>query len=156
MTSTAHIDLSLPSPGDTARLAEQFAAIVGPGDTLLLEGEIGAGKSHVARSLIKSKIPNVGDVPSPTFTLVQTYQDGDLEIWHCDLYRLTHPDEAVELGLLEAFETAVCLVEWPDRMGPDVPSKAVTLRFEAMPDGHHVQITSRDINWIKRFEAIHV
>ena len=76
---------------------------LGAGDVLLLEGPIGAGKTAFARALIAARLAAAGapaeDIPSPTFTLVQTYLAGPLEIWHADLYRLSHPDEAAELGL---------------------------------------------------------
>jgi tRNA threonylcarbamoyladenosine biosynthesis protein TsaE len=124
--------LSLPTPEATTALARRLAPGLGAGDVLLLDGPIGAGKSHFARALILARLNAVGlweEVPSPTFTLVQTYHAGDLEIWHADLYRLTHADEALELGLAEAFTTALCLVEWPDRLGPDLPADALRLEF---------------------------
>lgn len=100
----------------------------------MLEGAVGAGKTHFARGLIQTLLAVPEDVPSPTFTLVQTYQGVDCEIWHTDLYRLTDPDEVIELGLLDAFETAICLIEWPDRLAGLAPPDAFTLAFAA-PDG---------------------
>lgn len=141
-----HAALVLGSEDATTRLAETFAPHLGAGDTLLLEGPIGAGKSHFARALIRARLAMAGtpeeDVPSPTFTLVQTYVAGPLEIWHADLYRLTHPDEVTELGLEEAFATALCLVEWPDRLGPAAPPDALTLRFAAgaAPQVRHLEL----------------
>jgi tRNA threonylcarbamoyladenosine biosynthesis protein TsaE len=127
LQETARITLS--SADHTAALAARIGARLNPGDTLLLEGPIGAGKTHFARSLIQSRLPLPEDVPSPTFTLVQTYDADGVEIWHADLYRLTSPDEVVELGLVDAFETAICLVEWPDRLGSLAPHNALTLHF---------------------------
>ena len=127
LQDTARITLS--SADHTAALAVRLGACLKPGDTLLLEGPIGAGKTHFARSLIQSRLPLPEDVPSPTFTLVQTYDADGVEIWHADLYRLTSPDDVVELGLVDAFETAICLVEWPDRLGTLAPQNALTLRF---------------------------
>ncbi len=123
----------LPSPEATQKLAERIAPILGVGDVILLQGHIGAGKTHFARSIIQSLIPDQRDVPSPTFTLVQTYDAPDFEIWHCDLYRLTSPDEALELGLDDAFEDALCLIEWPDRLAEEIPDGALVLTFDA-PD----------------------
>ncbi|MDF1854932.1 tRNA (adenosine(37)-N6)-threonylcarbamoyltransferase complex ATPase subunit type 1 TsaE [Pseudooceanicola sp.] len=122
-------DIQLDSPEATCAVAVTLGRVLRPGDTLLLEGGIGAGKTHFARCLIQSRQSTIEDVPSPTFTLVQTYDAPGGEIWHADLYRLTHPREVIELGLDEAFETAICLVEWPDRLGQLVPSDALTLQF---------------------------
>jgi len=109
-------------------LAAKLAPGFTPDNVVLLAGPIGAGKSHFARAVIKSRLAACGmdeDVPSPTFTLVQTYQAGDLEIWHSDLYRLTLPQEIEELGLFDAFTTALCLIEWPEKLGPDTPRDAL-------------------------------
>ena len=137
----------------TKTLATQVAQRLKVGDTLLLEGAIGAGKSAFARALIRARLGRMEDVPSPTFTLVQTYEDDAGDIWHCDLYRLTHPDEALELGLDEAFETAICLIEWPDRLGEVVPADALTLAFEARQDQHHVTISGPD-TWADRLRGL--
>lgn len=129
--------VTLVGPEATEALARQLAPHLGPGDTLLLEGPVGAGKSHFARALIQTLQAAQGpveDVPSPSFTLVQIYAAGPLEIWHCDLYRLGSADELVELGLDEAFGTALCLIEWPERLGPLAPVDALRLRF-GMPAG---------------------
>jgi tRNA threonylcarbamoyladenosine biosynthesis protein TsaE len=107
------------------------------GDCLLLEGQIGAGKSHFARAFIQARLGRAEDVPSPTFTLVQSYQ-ADVEIWHADLYRLSHPDEVLELGLDEAFDSAICLIEWPDRLGSLLPKGAMRLRFTLEGEGRQV------------------
>ncbi|MFU1478369.1 tRNA (adenosine(37)-N6)-threonylcarbamoyltransferase complex ATPase subunit type 1 TsaE [Roseovarius sp. C7] len=132
MTSDArHIPLS--DPDATDRLARALAAHLRPGDTLLLSGPIGAGKTHFARALITARLTAPEDIPSPTFTLVQTYDTPETEIWHADLYRLGDSSELVELGLTDAFETAICLIEWPDRLGPLAPDHA--LRIEFTPDG---------------------
>ena len=123
-------DFVTSSPEETEALAARLAGHLAPGDRLLLEGPVGAGKSHFARALIRAEQARFGlveDIPSPTFTLVQTYWAGDLEIWHVDLYRLTDPTEVVELGLDEAMETAACLIEWPDRLGEARPVQALTL-----------------------------
>lgn len=124
------ISLQLSSQDETARLARALAPLVAGGDVILLEGSIGAGKSFFARALISALLIEPEDIPSPTFTLVQTYDAAEFEIWHCDLYRLTSPFEAQELGLEEAFETALCLVEWPDRLGDLTPQDALVLTLE--------------------------
>lgn len=138
----------------TARFAEDIAPVLMRGDTLLLEGEIGAGKSAFARALIRARLNRFEEVPSPTFTLVQTYEAPDGDIWHCDLYRMSHPDEALELGLEEAFETAICLIEWPDRLGDAAPAFALRLSFAAGDPAHHVSVHGSDA-WAKRLEELH-
>ena len=76
----------------------------------------------------------IEDVPSPTFTLVQTYEIGEMEVWHTNLYRLVDPNEALELGLDSAFENAICLIEWPDRLAELAPRNAITVRFTTDSD----------------------
>lgn len=125
------IALTLTSPNETASLAQRLSARLGAGDVLLLSGGIGAGKTHFARALIHALQDVPEDVPSPTFTLVQVYDTRGGELWHADLYRLTGPDEVVELGLTEAFETAICLIEWPDRLAELAPEDALSLDLTA-------------------------
>ena len=151
----ALFEFSLADEDMTAQLAAQIAPQLRAGDTVLLVGEIGAGKSAFARALIRARLGRMEDVPSPTFTLVQTYQDEQGDIWHCDLYRLTHPEEALELGLDEAFEAAICLIEWPDRLGDAAPQSSLTLTFEAQENDHHVAI-SGPFDWQERLRGLHV
>lgn len=124
----------MPTPEATAGFATALGRVLLPGDTLLLEGGIGAGKTHFARALIQSVMTDPEDVPSPTFTLVQTYDTPRGEVWHSDLYRLTDASEVLELGLDDAMGTAICLIEWPDRLGPDQPGDALHLGFEPRTD----------------------
>jgi len=151
--------LALASPEATTRFAAAVATLLRPGDAIMLDGPIGSGKTHFARSLIQARLEADGappeDVPSPTFTLVQTYDTGRIEIWHADLYRLTHPDEVEELGLIQAFEEAVCLVEWPDRLGGLVPDDALLLEFESgeADDSRRVTITG-DQAWRTRLDPV--
>lgn len=140
-------------PDDTARFAAELGKRLHAGDVILLEGGIGAGKTHFARSLIQSLMTEPEDVPSPTFTLVQVYDGPECEIWHADLYRLTDPNEAIELGLEEAFETAICLVEWPDRLGDLAPDTALTLAFQAEPDDSRI-MTATGPGWATRLEGL--
>ncbi|EEW25231.1 tRNA (adenosine(37)-N6)-threonylcarbamoyltransferase complex ATPase subunit type 1 TsaE [Rhodobacter ferrooxidans] len=141
MSSAAPLSIFLASEQETARFGEWLAARLRPGDTLLLEGQIGAGKTHLARSLIRARLGRMEDVPSPTFTLVQTYDAGDTEIWHADLYRLSHPDEVTELGLEAAFDTAICLIEWPDRLGSLAPPGAMRLQLSQEGEGRRLLVS---------------
>lgn len=136
------IVIHLPDPNATDRLAVLVADFIGAGDTILLSGHVGAGKSHFARAFIRSHFGASEDVPSPSFTLVQTYQNDLVEIWHADLYRLTHPDEIQELGLVDAMEQAICLIEWPDRLGDLLPKRAIHLGLTAKDGAHHAILTA--------------
>lgn len=149
--------LYLDTPDQTAAFAAALAPLLGPGDTVLLNGPIGAGKSHFARSLIRARLAALGieeDIPSPTFTLVQTYLAGDVEIWHADLYRLSGPAEVDELGLWDAFDTAICLVEWPDRLGSYAPGNALSLHLTPTGERGHrrAELVFADPSWQARIE----
>ncbi len=157
MSSNFTAKISLPTPEATARFGSAIAPSLRAGDALLLEGEIGAGKTHFARALIQarlSKSDRAEEVPSPTYTLVQTYNDGEYEIWHADLYRLTSPDEVIELGLDYAFETAITLVEWPDRLGDTTPKSALRLRFDIDGAGRILTLKSNEANWAERLGLV--
>ncbi|MEM7545491.1 MAG: tRNA (adenosine(37)-N6)-threonylcarbamoyltransferase complex ATPase subunit type 1 TsaE [Pseudomonadota bacterium] len=135
----------------TARLGHELSKVLSAGDIVLLDGEMGTGKTALARALIAARLRADGkppeDIPSPTFTLVQTYE-ADVPIWHSDLYRLTDPDEAAELGLEEAFEGAITLIEWPDRLGRMIPPRwlRLTLGF-AVPEGRWLRWAVSGSGW---------
>ena len=141
MAAPAPLTLSLPKAEATARLGRALAQLLRPGDCVLLHGAIGAGKSHLARALIRERLGRNEDVPSPTFTLVQTYPDPAGDLWHADLYRLTHADEVAELGLEAAFDTAICLVEWPDRLGTLTPRNALNLQLSDDGEGRRAMLS---------------
>jgi len=132
----------LEAESDTLRLAQQIAPVLRSGDVTLLEGPIGAGKTFFARAVIRALAGAEIDVPSPTFSLVQVYELPMVDIWHGDLYRLSDTSEIYELGLDEAFENAICLIEWPDRLGALAPPDALTLTFAAQADHHTVQFSA--------------
>ena len=124
--------ISSRSPEQTGWLARHLAPKCAAADTLLLSGEIGSGKTAFAREFIGCRLAEWGlrdEVPSPTYTLVQTYHAGGTEIWHADLYRLNSPFEAIELGLDEAMDHALCLIEWPERLGEIEPASGHRLNF---------------------------
>ncbi|WP_325063148.1 tRNA (adenosine(37)-N6)-threonylcarbamoyltransferase complex ATPase subunit type 1 TsaE [Halovulum marinum] len=127
---------TLRSQAETESLAAALALALAPGDAVLLSGPVGAGKSAFARAAIRARQASTGltpeEVPSPSYTLVQAYDAGGVEIWHADLYRLSDPDELVELGLDEAFTRAIVFLEWPERLGEAAPARA--LRLDLRPD----------------------
>tara|TARA_B110000977_G_C11025077_1_gene472841 strand:+ start:1004 stop:1471 length:468 start_codon:yes stop_codon:yes gene_type:complete len=139
MEMTTH----LSSPDEAASLARQLGAVLAAGDTILLHGAVGAGKTHFARALIQSLLASPEDVPSPTFTLVQTYEAASgTEIWHADLYRLTDPAETEELGLVDAMEAAICLIEWPERLATFRPDDALDITLAPTDVDDHRILTA--------------
>jgi len=110
--------LHLADEAATQTLGRHLAASLRPGDAICLTGPLGAGKSTLARGLIRALTTPDEEVPSPTFTLVQFYECNP-PIAHFDLYRLTRPEEAFEIGLDEALDEGCALIEWPERLGED-------------------------------------
>lgn len=110
---------------ETAAYAAGLAALVQAGDVIALRGDLGAGKTTLARALIRAYGSPDEEVPSPTFTLVQIYEPcraGAVALWHFDLFRVTLPDDALELGIEDAFASGVTLIEWPERLGSLLPA----------------------------------
>jgi tRNA threonylcarbamoyladenosine biosynthesis protein TsaE len=146
MSAPQAIPLDLPDLEATHRLADALATAARAGLVVLLDGPVGAGKTTLARRIIQSLLSREGqteDVPSPTFTIVQSYEAGALEIWHADLYRLGSTAELEELGLTTAFETAFCLVEWPDRLGQETPEAlTISLDYADRDDARHASLTA--------------
>jgi tRNA threonylcarbamoyladenosine biosynthesis protein TsaE len=122
--------IELPDEAATAALAARLARLVRRGDVVALKGKLGAGKTSFARAFIRARAGCDEDVPSPTFTLVQSYELPDLTIWHFDGFRLRVPEDAWELGIEDAFRDGVSLIEWPERFGPLVPRRRLEIGFE--------------------------
>lgn len=122
--------VQLLSENDTLDLGSKLIKVLTKGDVLAITGELGAGKTTLARGIIQSENGEI-EVPSPTYTLVQTYDMENFELWHCDMYRLETPKDAYELGLFDAFEDAVCVIEWPEKLGSLLPKKIykIDLKF---------------------------
>lgn len=154
---TASIDLRLTCADEaaTSTLGQRLAGVLGPGDLLTLSGPLGVGKSHLSRAVIRSLLGDpVAEVPSPSYTLVNVYQASALEIWHADLYRLGDPSELAEIGLEDAVETALVLVEWPDRW-PDMPPRHLdlTLSFED-GDRRLIDVQAHGAGWERVMAAL--
>ncbi len=151
------LKITLPDPEVTTHYAEGLATQLTAGDVILLHGHVGAGKTHFARSLIQSLLKTPEDVPSPTFTLVQTYDTPKGEIWHADLYRITSPDEIEELGLIDAFENAICLIEWPDRLRALIQDTELQITIvSGMGENEREMIVEwHDTKWDDKLKAWH-
>jgi len=155
LSSQQQIALNLPDQAATESLAVAVAAAARQGDVIALWGDLGAGKTVFARAFIRAVAAAQGqvldEVPSPTFTLVQIYDELTPPVWHVDLYRLERVDEAVELGLEEAFDHGVTLIEWPDRLGDELPAARLDVRLSpgADADARFVELVS-DEDWRAR------
>jgi tRNA threonylcarbamoyladenosine biosynthesis protein TsaE len=126
--------IELADESATHRLAQRLADLARPSDVLALAGDLGLGKSSFARAFIRHFVGTPDEeVPSPTFTLVQSYAGPRGPVWHIDAYRLQDPDEAVELGLDEALTEAVLLIEWPDRLGTLLPADRLDVVLQPGP-----------------------
>lgn len=124
----------------TARVGAELARLVRAGDVITLSGPLGVGKTALARGFLAA-LGHDGEVPSPSFSIVQPYEELQPPVWHVDLYRIEEPAELAELGL-DAAADAVLLVEWPERAGPDVWPEALALSLDFARDGDRI-LTAR-------------
>jgi tRNA threonylcarbamoyladenosine biosynthesis protein TsaE len=128
-----------PDEAATEALATRLAARARPGDFFLLSGPLGAGKTAFARAFIRARAADpMLEIPSPTFTLVQTY-DLPTQIWHYDLWRLAGPAALEELAWDEA-QSGIVLVEWPDRLGALTPAQALHITISPIPSGREITL----------------
>jgi tRNA threonylcarbamoyl adenosine modification protein YjeE len=125
---------------DTEKLGIRLAAALKPGDCVALSGDLGAGKTTLARATLRA-LGISEAVPSPTFTLVQSYETTRLPVRHFDLYRLKSPEEIVELGLDDALAEGAALVEWPENAGPYLPEDALSISLSGDGETRFVTIT---------------
>ncbi len=139
----------LPSLTATEVLAERLAALVTPGDVIALRGGLGAGKTTLARALIIRLMGHPTEVPSPTYNLVQTYEGPVFPIWHFDLYRLTDPDEVIELGWEDTIDGLV-VVEWPDRAGLHLPVNRLDLTLQHSTESRVAHLAGHGEEWQRR------
>ena len=128
---------------DTKKLACCFSNVAQKGDIFALYGTLGAGKSTFSRFFIQN-LSDAQEVPSPTFTLLQSYEAPDFEIYHFDLYRLKSPEEIFEIGMEDALYGGVCLIEWPEQMGGYLPRDVFRVEFQ--PEGKRRRITIRAVS----------
>ena len=130
MADRFRMTVALPDLAATARLGAAIGARLAPGDAVLLKGDLGSGKTTLARAILAAR-GVAENVPSPTFTLVQAYETPGLKVSHYDLYRLKHESELDELGLDEALDQGAALIEWPERAGSRLPPDALTALLDA-------------------------
>ena len=114
---------------ETLDFAADFAQTLKIGDIIALHGTLGVGKTAFTRGVIQS-LTGAKEVPSPTFTLLQTYETPNFDIYHFDMYRLKSPDEAYEIGIEDAFAEGVSFIEWPDKIKGVLPQKHIDIFFE--------------------------
>ena len=134
-------EFRLDDEAATARLGAALAAELKAGEAICLTGPLGAGKSTLARALIRALTTPTEDVPSPTFTLVQFYEGARLKVAHFDLYRLTSADEAYEIGLDEALEDGAAVIEWPERLDGHLPPDRLDIEITIEGDGRAARLT---------------
>ena len=139
----------LRSEEDTVAAGAALSRVARAGDVITLSGPLGIGKTAFARGFIGA-LGHEGEVPSPSFAIVQPYEDLDPPVWHVDLYRIEVSSEIDELGL-DAAADAVLLVEWPDRAGPTRWRDALALSFELAQDGSRILTAQAPPSWEGRW-----
>lgn len=148
------IERTLDGPAATRALAVQLAPYLAAGDVVALRGELGSGKTTFARGLIHA-LGGGEPVPSPTFMLAQIFETARATVWHFDFYRLQKPEDAFELGIEEAFGSAISVVEWPERAQALLPADRLVLQFRYgdAPDERVVRLTAHGA-WRARLAKI--
>src|SRR4051812_11392310 len=134
--------IDLTNEAATRALGRAVADALQPGEAVALYGPLGAGKSTLARALVRALTAADEDVPSPTFTLVQFYEGPRLKVAHFDLYRLSNPDEAYEIGLDEALEDGAAVIEWPERLAGRLPVDRLAVEIALDGDGRRARLTA--------------
>ena len=155
------LSIDLVDEDATISLATRLCGQLQQGDVVALSGDLGAGKTAFARAFIQAlgKIQGtpIDEVPSPTFTIVQIYDELDPPVWHVDLYRLEDRAEAFELGLEEAFEDGITLIEWPDRLADTLPVYHLALTFQMGPtEGTRTALFSGHGTWAKKLTSLEI
>lgn len=155
MAESHSLSFDLPDEAATRAFAERLAHLARPGDVIALRGDLGMGKTTLARAFIRALTSPGEEVPSPTFTLVQTYETADAQLWHFDLYRLEQPEDACELDIDDAFAEGISLIEWPDRLGRLLPGKRLDMTLLPGKDAgaRRVQLTGGGM-WADRLKEL--
>ena len=138
----------LSSEDETASIGAALASVARAGDVITLSGPLGVGKTALARGFLAAK-GHLGEVPSPSFAIVQPYDSLDPPVWHVDLYRIEDTSEIQELGL-DATD-AVLIVEWPERAGPDMWPEALSLSIEFGGEGDRILTAKVPPSWEGRW-----
>ncbi len=145
--------IDLPDAAATVAFGSRLGAQLRAGDVICLIGALGAGKTTLARGAIAAWTGADQEAPSPTYTLVQTYERPSGELWHVDLYRLKRPDEAWELGLEDAFANAACLIEWPERLQGRLPHDRLDIVLIPVGEGRQAALSAHGA-WRTRLGTI--
>lgn len=147
----------LPDLPATEALGERIAERLATGDAIAIEGDLGAGKTTLARAILRA-LGITDAIPSPTFTLVQHYEAAKIPVSHYDLYRIEKPEEIEELGLDEALTNGAALIEWPERAGDRLPSDTLHIRLDMNGTDNRRVSVSGPARWAKAFPeaAAHV
>ena len=141
----------------TWALASQIANLAKPTDIITLAGDLGVGKTSFARGLIGA-IGGDCEVPSPTFTLVQSYEFSNIVVYHFDLYRIMDPEEILELGIEDAYSEGLSLIEWPERMAHYLPSVRLEIKIwnGSNKNSRNIKIVAHGDNWIQRLTQLNI
>ena len=150
----AEISIDLPDAAATEALGARLARLLRAADVVALKGDLGAGKTTLARGLIRAMAADGRlIVPSPTFTLVETYETPRGVIWHFDLYRLERARDAYELGIEDAFASGISLIEWPERLGALLPPGRLSVTLSGHNGGRRADLGGAG-SWPERLDGL--
>jgi tRNA threonylcarbamoyl adenosine modification protein YjeE len=148
--------LFLPDQEATRNFGSRLAGLIRPGDVIALRGALGAGKTELARAVIRARAGLAIEVPSPSYTLVQDYRLGDLMIRHIDLYRIAEAAELLELGLDAPAADEVWLIEWPERAGDALPPDRLEIELgQGEPPNSRIADMTAGPGWEERLKTLH-